>query len=146
MGRFRQFASAVRPPDGGAGWRPSAGSGKHTHLNGGLGLLDVGVPADAGTSYEPGWQSADDSYVVPSATNLACDAYASWTDTPASNEHLPIDCVNWYEAYAFCIWDGGFLPAEAEWEFAAADGDQVREYPWGTGFVGLPGGRGEYSV
>jgi formylglycine-generating enzyme required for sulfatase activity len=40
--------------------------------------------------------------------------------------------VNWYEAYAFCIWDGGFLPSEAEWEYAAAGGSQQRQYPWGS--------------
>jgi len=39
--------------------------------------------------------------------------------------------VNWYEAYAFCIWDGGFLPSEAEWEYAAAGGSEQRNYPWG---------------
>jgi formylglycine-generating enzyme required for sulfatase activity len=36
------------------------------------------------------------------------------------------------EAYAFCIWDGGFLPSEAEWECAAAGGPDQREYPWGS--------------
>jgi formylglycine-generating enzyme required for sulfatase activity len=50
------------------------------------------------------------------------------------NENLPINCVNWYEAYAFCIWDGGFLPSEAEWEYAAAGGNRQRQYPWGTTF------------
>ena len=105
------------------------------HLNGGLGLLDVGAPLDAGFVYETGWSAADDINVAPTAQNLACDAYATWTATAGTNENLPIDCVNWYEAYAFCIWDGGFLPSEAEWEFAAAAGHQMREYPWGYGYL-----------
>jgi hypothetical protein len=33
---FRQFVTAVR-----AGWLPPAGSGKHAHLNGGLGLSNA---------------------------------------------------------------------------------------------------------
>ena len=40
----------------------------------------------------------------------------------ASNEALPINCVTWFEAMAFCAWDEGFLPSEAEWNFAAAGG------------------------
>src|SRR6185312_9797256 len=41
-------------------------------------------------------------------------------------------CITWYEAYAFCIWDGGFLPSEAEWNYAAAGGSEQRAYPWTT--------------
>ena len=56
----------------------------------------------------------------------------TWTSAPGTQETLPINCVNWYAAYAFCIWDGGFLPSEAEWEYAAAGGSEQREYPWGS--------------
>src|SRR5580704_4269305 len=50
VGRFRTFVTAW---DNGAGWYPPAGSGKHTHLNGGQGLVDSAN--DAGMTYEPGW-------------------------------------------------------------------------------------------
>ena len=43
-----------------------------------------------------------------------------------------VEAESWYDAYAFCIWDGGFLPSEAELEYAAAGGSQQREYPWGS--------------
>lgn len=54
----------------------------------------------------------------------------TWTNAPRSNENLPINCISWYEAMAFCAWDGGFLPSEAEWNYAATGGSQQRAYPW----------------
>ncbi len=141
VGRFRQF---VRAWNGGAGWLPVAGSGKHTHLNGGRGLVNAG--GDAGVAYETGWVVSDDSNVAPTNANLttACNTdYATWTTSVGSQESLPINCVNWDESYAFCIWDGGFLPSEVEWEYAAAGGSQQREYPWGSA---APGTGNQYAI
>jgi formylglycine-generating enzyme len=122
VGRFRQFVNAWN-----AGYMPPAGSGKHTYLNGGNGLNATGG------GYEPGWAATDDGNIAPTGPNLECDPiFATWTNTTGSQDNLPINCVNWYEAYAFCIWDGGFLPSEAEWEYAAAGGSEQREYPWGS--------------
>jgi formylglycine-generating enzyme len=168
VGRFRQFVSAVLPPPdhgtdggkgdaggveggiedadpseggtGGGGWIPEAGSGIHTHLNEGKGLLNSSSPG----GYETGWVTADNSNVAPSSVNLgSCSPYSTWTDAVGTQENLPIDCVNWYEAYAFCIWDGGFLPSQAEWEYAAAGGAREREYPWGAA---PPGVSNEYAI
>ena len=61
-------------------------------------------------------------------------ATGTWTPAAASNEDLPITQLDWYEAYAFCIWDGGFLPSEAEWNYAAAGGSEQRAYPWSPAF------------
>ena len=55
---------------------------------------------------------------------------STWTTTPGSSEDLPITCVTWYEALAFCIWDGGYLPSEAEWNYVATGGALQRVYPW----------------
>jgi formylglycine-generating enzyme required for sulfatase activity len=139
VGRFRQF---VNDWDGGAGYLPPAGSGKHTHLNEGMGLDNS--DSDAGATYETGWVAADDSDVAPTNIHLACESqFDTWTASTGDQENLPINCVNWYEAYAFCIWDGGFLPSEAEWEAAAAGESQQREYPWGAAD---PGTTNQYAI
>jgi formylglycine-generating enzyme required for sulfatase activity len=145
VGRFRQFVEAVLPPDGGAGWMPAAGSGKHAHLYGGSGLVNNG--SDAGFVYETGWNTADNALVAPTNSNLLTSTYLAgpcdWTASPGGNENLPINCVTWQEAFAFCIWDGGFLPSEAEWGYAAAGGSELREYAWG----GAPAGSSnQYAI
>jgi formylglycine-generating enzyme required for sulfatase activity len=128
VGRFRAFVDAVV-----GGYTPPAGSGKHAYLNGGSGLTNVGG-GDAGAS-EPGWSMTWNANLstTGAAWNgaLGCPN-GTWTSAAGSSEHRPINCVTWYEAYAFCIWDGGFLPSEAEWNYAAAGGSQQRAYPWST--------------
>jgi sulfatase modifying factor 1 len=132
VGRYRQFIQAWK-----AGYRPGIGSGKHTHLHGGGGLA-----AQNDRGYEQGWRATDEGKVEPTTEHLMCNVAATWTPAPGRQETLPINCVNWYEAYAFCIWDGGFLPSTAEWNYAAAGGSEQRPYPWGTA---KPGTASQYA-
>jgi formylglycine-generating enzyme required for sulfatase activity len=56
----------------------------------------------------------------------------NWLLTGTAGGHEAMNCVSWVLAFLFCHWDGGRLPTAAEWEFAAAGGDENRLYPWGN--------------
>jgi formylglycine-generating enzyme required for sulfatase activity/serine/threonine protein kinase len=51
---------------------------------------------------------------------------------PKDRSNHPINCIDWDQAAAYCMWNGQRLPTEAEWEYAAL-GNDGREYPWGNG-------------
>ena len=46
-----------------------------------------------------------------------------------------MNCIDWYDAFAFCAWDGGRLAMEAEWNYAAAGGSLQQPYPWGAAML-----------
>jgi formylglycine-generating enzyme required for sulfatase activity len=121
VGRFRQFVLAY------SDWHTIARNPK----------TDAGAhPKVANSGWASTWTATDkDLPADPDALKLAlhCDAsYATWSDVPGTGEVYPINCVTFYVAFAFCIWDGGRLPSEAEWEYAASGGERNQLYPWGA--------------
>ncbi|AUX47315.1 hypothetical protein SOCE26_088330 [Sorangium cellulosum] len=112
VGRFRQFL------EGYPATRPAAGAGAH--------------PLIEGSGWDPAWDSRLPAGQDELRAELQCDAnFRTWTDEPTGNEEAPINCVSWYVAFAFCAWDEGRLPTEAEWSYAAVGGNQHFVYPWG---------------
>lgn len=112
VGRFRAFVSS------GAGTQekpPAEGAGAH--------------PKVAGSGWKAAYLAQLPTTTAQLVGRVGC-AGGTFTALPGANEALPVTCVDWFVAMAFCAWDEARLPSEAEMSFAQVGGDEQRVFPW----------------
>ena len=118
VGRFRAFLEAYPTS------KPALGAGAH--------------PKIPGSGWDSSWPLPTDKTALlaglddPACVDFDAKPLRSWTPSAGTNERLPMMCVTWYEAFAFCAWDGGRLPTLAELNLAQSGGKEQRVYPWTT--------------
>lgn len=154
VGRFRQWVAATNgnlassaPPPGaganpkipGSGWRPEWNRflpGSTADVDRMLGPeydLDGGLACQYGTLLD------EQGALTWWTKDLDKDIKAQNSDNPQvlkentkeALDRKPLNCVPWHVLFAFCIWDGGRLPTDAEFGYAAAGGNEQRKFAWG---------------
>jgi formylglycine-generating enzyme required for sulfatase activity len=86
-----------------------------------------------GTSVDPLAGPSDAS--ATELTPLDEQFYCTYSDAPLNGEHsresLPVNCISWSAASAYCAAQGKSLPSEAEWEYLAS-GLRSNLFVWGS--------------
>jgi len=115
VGRFKAWLDAGRePPCGGAACS-----------------LDPGGPYEQAMTWNPAWndQAVDATSFGPASGCTSPVPYGATTFN-RSDDALPMTCVSWLQANAFCAFEGKRLPTETEWEFVATGHGDGRAYPF----------------
>jgi formylglycine-generating enzyme required for sulfatase activity len=69
----------------------------------------------------------------PAPSDIQSPAFCTYTTAPMGRETYPITCITWQLALAFCQFEGGLLPTESQWEYAASMAGRAFKtaFPWG---------------
>jgi sulfatase modifying factor 1 len=120
IGRFRRFYD-------------NYGSLKTDYTRSGVGAYP---PSQMSNGWDITWNSnamllaQSQMDLLTAITSCDTDIASALASPSSARDDEPMSCVTWYESFLFCAWDGGHLPSEAQWNFAAAGGTEGRPYPW----------------
>jgi formylglycine-generating enzyme required for sulfatase activity len=120
VGAFRQFVEAGTP----------------LPCDGGSCSLDPNGPYHSKMMWDPSWVGEAQSNFYTGTAGSSCQTdndggtgapTITWT---AGNPNLPITCVPWQQALAYCAWRGKRLPTDTEYRFFATGQGARSPYPW----------------
>lgn len=89
-----------------------------------------------GTDAPPDWFTDDPAHEICIENPFWLDKYEVTNSKygfsgPFAGSDMPVTSISWAEARDFCTNRGGYLPSEAQWEYAARGPDNLI-YPWGN--------------
>ncbi len=139
VGRMRQFLSSK-------GWNlrgspPAAGAGAHAKIanSGWVSSWNDRLPAGAtaalaqtNVNQRSGVYNGNAAQDSGLSDCFGGEDAATWSNAASANDLKAANCFDWYTLFAFCEWDGGYLPTEHEWQYAAQGGSDNRTFAYGS--------------